>query len=240
MIAHTLIFLCLLTVSSAATPAPASTPFGALPNDAYAAVGSSFAGDNRLPQLGWSEAQVEAFLAGVRAAFQGAPVPMNSGGQALLQAIGRRMAELDREELRQRFGAEAFARPGYLSQYLRDMQKRFDLQVSDSGLLYGIKTSGQGARPEPEDTVVLSFKVNAADMQTEIAQLGGQRLRFKVRDVMPGLSEALQMMSAGSSAMVILPPELSYGTGEWPAGAEPGTPLIFTLVLHEIISAPAP
>jgi len=240
MIARALSFVLLAafaTSAGAAATSPAPSIFGTTPADAYSAVGSSFAQDNRLPQLGWSEAQVDAFLAGVRAAFRGSPAPMTREGQALLQAIGQRMQQLDQEETRQRYGAEAFAQPGYLARYLRDMQKRFDLQVTDSGMLYGIRGGGQGARPEPEDTVIVSFKVNAADMQTEIAELGGQRMRLKVSDVMPGLVEALQMMSSGSSAMLILPPELTYGTGQWPAGVEHYTPLVFTVVLHEIISA---
>ncbi len=230
-------FLAMAAIASAAARSSSPVVFGARPHDAFAAVGSSLAQDNRLSQLGWSEAQVEAFIAGIRAAFKGEPAPMTPEGQALLQHIGERVAELEREEIRQRYGAEAFARPGYLNEYLRDIQKRFDLQAGDSGLLYGIKTSGQGARPEPEDTVVLSFKVNAADMQTEIPSLGGQRMRLRVKDVVPGLSEGLQMMGAGSSAMLVLPPALSFGSGEWPAGIERGTPLIFTVVLHEIVSA---
>jgi len=146
--------------------------------------------------------------------------------------------ELDKEESRRQFGREAFAQPGYMQKYLRDMRARLQLQASDSGLVFGIKVSGGGPRPEPEDTVVISYKVHAADGKTEIPGLARERTRAKVQDLVPGLVEALQLMSVGSGAVLILPPDLSFGSGEWPEGAERDTPLIFSLVLHEIVEQP--
>jgi len=206
------------------------------PLDAYAAVGSSMVQDNRLSQLGWTEAQVEAFVQGVRAAFRGEGRPVNAATQALLNEIGRRTQEMEQAELRARFGAEAFARPGYLQTYLKEMAKQFQLERSDSGLCYGIRP-GYGARPTPEDSVVISYKVNLADTTTEVAALGVNRQKVRVADLPPGLVEALQMMTVDSAAMLVLPPDLSYGDGEWPEGTERGTPLLFTVKLHEVIPA---
>ena len=43
------------------------------------------------------------------------------------------------------------------------------------------------------------------------------------------------------NGMFVLPPDLSYGTGEWPHGVEKGSPLLFILMLHEVIPGdPAP
>ena len=207
------------------------------PLDAYAAVGSSMVQDNRLAQLGWTDAQVEAFLSGVRAAFRGESRPVDAVAQSLLNDIGRRMQEMEQAERRRQFGAEAFARPGYLQTYLKDISKQFQLERSDSGLCYGIK-AGYGARPAPEDTVVISYKVTQADATTEVPRLAANRQKTRVADLMPGLAEALQMMTVDSAAMLVLPPDLSFGAGEWPAGTERGTPLLFTVKLHEVITAP--
>lgn len=215
----------------AADPAPPA------PLDAYAAVGSSMVQDNRLAHLGWTDAQVEAFLGGVRAAFRGDGRAVDATAQALLNDIGRRMQEMEAAERRRQFGAEAFARPGYLQAYLKDISKRFQLQRSDSGLCYGIQP-GSGARPAPEDTVVISYKTNLADTTTEVPGMSVNRQRLRVADLLPGLAEALQMMTVDSAAMLVLPPDISFGEGEWPAGTERGTPLLFTVKLHEVIAAP--
>ena len=111
------------------------------------------------------------------------------------------------------------------------------MERSDSGLCYGIK-AGYGARPAPEDTVVISYKVTLADTTTDVPSLAANRLKARVADLLPGLAEALQMMTVDSAAMLVLPPDLSFGAGEWPAGTERGTPLLFTVKLHEVIAAP--
>jgi FKBP-type peptidyl-prolyl cis-trans isomerase FkpA len=223
--------LCVAAVLAAQNTVP-STPL-----EAYAAVGSSMVQDNRLAQLGWTEAQVEAFLSGVRAAFRGEGRPVDTVAQGLLNDIGRRMQELEQAERRRQFGAEAFARPGHLQNYLKEISKQFQLERSDSGLCYGIQ-AGYGARPGPEDQVILSYKVNLADATTEVPALAVNRQKVRVGDLLPGLAEALQMMTVDSAAMLVLPPDLSFGPGEWPAGTERGTPLVFTVKLHEVLSAP--
>lgn len=207
------------------------------PLEAYAAVGSSMVQDNRLAQLGWTEAQIEAFVSGVRAAFRGDGRPVDAVAQGLLNEIGRRMQEMEESERRRQFGAEAFAQPGHLQNYLKEISKQFQLERSDSGLCYGIK-AGYGARPAPEDTVVISYKVTLADTTTDVPSLAANRLKARVADLLPGLAEALQMMTVDSAAMLVLPPDLSFGAGEWPAGTERGTPLLFTVKLHEVIAAP--
>lgn len=232
---HQVLRLLSLAALFGAAALQAATP--SAPLEAYAAVGSSIVDDNRLGRLGWTEAQVEAFLTGVRAAFRGEGRPVDAAAQALLNEIGRRMQEMEQAELRVRFGAEAFARPGHLQNYLKEICKQYQLERSDSGLCYGIK-AGYGPRPGPGDSVVISYKVTLADATTEVPALAVNRQKVRVADLMPGLAEALQMMTVDSAAMLVLPPDISFGAGEWPAGTERGTPLLFTVKLHEVIAAP--
>lgn len=208
-----------------------------VPLDAYTAIGASLIQDNRLAKLGWTDPQIEAFVRGVRAGFHGQSAPADPSAQALFNEIGRRLQELEKEELRLKFGTEAFARPGYLQQYLKETRKQFGLDASDSGLSFGIRTAGFGVRPGPDDTVVISYKVTKADARTDLPQLQVEKLRIKVSELLPGLAEACQMMTVDSLAMLVLPPDLSYGDGKWPPGTDRGTPLLFTLKLHEVVAA---
>jgi FKBP-type peptidyl-prolyl cis-trans isomerase len=219
----------------AASPAPPATPATL---EAYAAVGASLVQDNRLTLLGWTDAQIEAFLRGVRAGFRGEAGPVDPSAQGLFNEIGRRMQELEQAEQQQRFSTEAFAQPGRLAAYLKEMRKQFALEATDSGLCYAIKSGGYGAKPGPDDTIIISCKVNKADASTELPQLAKDKFKIKVADLPPGLAEGFQMMAVGSIALMVLPPDLSYGAGDWPAGTDRGTPLLFTVKLHEIIAAP--
>lgn len=228
----------LLGLALAVSPALAADAPAPAPLEAYAAVGASLVRDNRLAQLGWSEAQIEAFLRGVRAGFRGEGPSVDTKAQGLLNDIGRRMQELEQAELKSRYGAEAFARPGYLAEYMKEKRKQFGLEATDSGLSYGMRSAGSGVRPAPEDTIVISYKVTGADAQTELPQLKVEKLKVKLSDLLPGLAEGFQMMTVESIAMMILPPDLTYGDGPWPPGTERGTPLIYTMKLHEVISHP--
>jgi FKBP-type peptidyl-prolyl cis-trans isomerase len=76
----------------------------------------------------------------------------------------------------------------------------------------------------------------AADGTTKLPQLSFARAQLKMTDLLPGFMEGLQMMTVDSTAIFVLPPSLSFGEGEWPAGVERGAPLIFQVTLHEIIS----
>lgn len=56
-----------------------------------------------------------------------------------------------------------------------------------------------------------------------------------VTDLLPGLAEGVQLLKPGGKALVYLPPQLSFGTGDWPDKVPRGMPLAFFLELHEVV-----
>jgi FKBP-type peptidyl-prolyl cis-trans isomerase len=125
-----------------------------------------------------------------------------------------------------------------LTRYFRAMQKQLKLQISDSGLGYNVTTSSSGVRPRPGDTVVITVQATAADGVTKLPQLSAERIRARMGGMMPGLVEGLQMMTVGAHAVFVIPPALSFGGGAWPAGVEPGSPLIYAVTLLEVTPGP--
>lgn len=205
-----------------------------IPLNAYAEIGSMFAQSSRIGELGWSEEQFAAFLSGVRASFKHQPYPLSDYARRAYQEMTKRVSELESQDLQKRF-----SQPAELKKYLREMCKRFDLQQSDSGLAFGVKTAGSELRPGPQDTVVVSLVAASSDTQTDLPKLKADHLRTKVSDLLPGLAEGVQMMTLDSKAMFILPPDLSFGSGNWPEGVLRGTPICFLVTLHEVINADA-
>lgn len=220
----------------AAPAASQDSGAGAVPLAAYTAAGASFAKSSHLGELGWNESEFNAFLDGVRLAYRGQPVPAAQGTEQLFTAMTRRVAEIEARD-RQRM----FSDPKWLEAYMKDACKKFSLTRSDSGLAYAVVSKGKGVRPGPDDTVIVSANVTAADGATELPALKLDKQRVKVADLVPGLREGVQMMTLDSRGMFVVPPDLSYGNEAWPHGVERGSPLLFVLVLHEVIPGdPAP
>lgn len=114
------------------------------------------------------------------------------------------------------------------------------VKVTASGLQYQVMTEGTGPVPKKEDTVKCHYTGTLIDgTKFDSSVDRGQPAEFPVAGVIPGWTEALQMMKVGSKYKLFIPPELAYG----PAG-RPGIPansaLIFEVELLEIVKANAP
>lgn len=222
----------------AAGTSPSEAAPTTLPLTAFAALGSSFAQTNKLGELGWTEEQKAAFLEGVNAALHGKAYAMDEAARLVSNEMARRVHEL--EARRKQQATEEFAKPGRLAQYMKEMRKRHGLQVSDSGLAYSIEAGRAGPRPRPGDTVVVTCVATAADGTTNLPQLSNDHVRVKMENLLPGFMEGLQMMMVGSRGRFLLPPALSFGDNEWPPGVDRGTPLLFLVTLHEIVTPENP
>lgn len=241
--------LSLLLTLSAAAQSPAAfdplkkaevNPFASAPRpfppSAYAALGSSFVLGGSLPDLGWNEEEIAAFVEGVRGAFQGRRYVLDETVRQLTVEMGRRVEEIEKRKQQQQAVA-APAQAEQFAKYFKELRKRFPLQQSDSGLGYFIQPGRAGVRPRPGDIVVVSCVVLAADAKTPLPQLSNNHVRIKLEGLLPGFIEGLQMMTVDAQGMFVFPPELSFGDGEWPQGVERGSPLIFQVTLHEVIGA---
>ena len=217
----------------AATPAPPAAPApGAYPLAAYAAFGSALVQSGHLGELGWNDAQVGAFLDGMRAAFEGKGAPADEAARQLAAEMGRRIQAIAAGPPGP--AAPAADAKSRLERYFKEMKKRLALQISQSGLGYNVTTSSSGVRPRPGDAIVVTVQAVAADGTTKLPKLSGERIRANLDGMMPGLREGLQMMTVGAHAVFVIPPALSFGGGAWPEGVEPGTPLVYYVTLDGV------
>jgi FKBP-type peptidyl-prolyl cis-trans isomerase FklB len=101
-----------------------------------------------------------------------------------------------------------------------------------SGLQYKALTTGTGAKPTLEDTVICQYRLTLADgKEVDSSYKRGQPLTMAVKGAIKGWTEVLQMMPVGSKWEVFVPPSLAYG--ERGAGADigPNATLVFELEL---------
>ena len=83
---------------------------------------------------------------------------------------------------------------------------------TDSGILYRVLTVGSGAKPGPDDTVVVHYRGTLPDGQEfDSSYNRGQPATFSLGGIIAGWKEVLQLMPEGAKWEVVIPPELGYG-----------------------------
>ncbi len=96
--------------------------------------------------------------------------------------------------------------------FLQANQEKEGVNVLPSGLQYKVITPGSGPKPGPKDQVTLHFRSRTiAGKEYNSSYKRGGPHTTKVNTMLPGLSEALQLMSPGAKWEIYMPPELAYG-----------------------------
>jgi len=118
--------------------------------------------------------------------------------------------------------------------FLEENKKKEGVVILPSGLQYKILKAGEGKKPAADDTVEVSYKGTLINGKVFDSSQPGTPLALRVKQVIPGWQEALQLMPVGSKWQLFIPPELAYG--QQGAGAEigPNATLIFEVELLAI------
>lgn len=120
--------------------------------------------------------------------------------------------------------------------FLKNNKSNKDIQTTESGLQYEIIKSGNGKRPSKTDTVSVHYHGTLIDGTVFDSSVErGTPASFGVHQVIPGWTEALQLMDIGSKYRLFIPQELAYGANPHPGGPiQPFSALIFEVELLEI------
>ena len=104
-----------------------------------------------------------------------------------------------------------------------------------SGLQYKIIKQGSGVKPSKDDTVTVDYTGHLIDGQVfDSSEKTGKPATFKVSQVIPGWTEALQLMPAGSTWEVYIPANLAYGPRSVGGPIGPNETLIFQIHLISV------
>lgn len=90
--------------------------------------------------------------------------------------------------------------------------KKPGVTTTDSGLQYRVITRGTGPTPTASDTVTVHYRGTFVDgNEFDSSHKRGEPATFPVGGVIPGWTEALQLMPVGSKFELAIPSELAYG-----------------------------
>lgn len=142
--------------------------------------------------------------------------------QSYLNAIGEKKFAAFKEE------GEAF---------LNENKSKAGVQTTASGLQYEVIEAGSGAKPSVQSQVKVHYHGTLIDGTIfDSSVQRGEPATFGVNQVIPGWTEALQLMPAGSKYRLYIPQNLGYGAHPHPGGAiKPFMALIFDVELLEVL-----
>jgi FKBP-type peptidyl-prolyl cis-trans isomerase len=125
--------------------------------------------------------------------------------------------------------------------FLKENAAKEGVKTTESGLQYLVMTEGAGPKPKEEDTVSVHYKGTLLDgTEFDSSYSRNEPAVFPLNRVIPGWTEALQLMPVGSKYRIFLPPDLAYGDRGAPPVIEPGSMLIFEVELLGIENGETP
>jgi FKBP-type peptidyl-prolyl cis-trans isomerase FklB len=117
--------------------------------------------------------------------------------------------------------------------FLTENKKKEGVITLPSGLQYKIIKEGTGKMPKAADTVTTNYRGALIDgTEFDSSYKRGEPATFPVNGVIPGWTEALQLMKTGSKWQLFIPSNLAYGE----RGTGPVAPNAVLLFDVELIS----
>lgn len=119
--------------------------------------------------------------------------------------------------------------------FLEENKAKEGVKVTASGLQYKVLTTGNGKAPAATDRVTVNYVGKLIDgTQFDSSYDRNEPATFTVNQVIPGWTEALQLMREGDKWMLFIPGNLAYG--EQGAGGQipPNATLIFEVELLKV------
>jgi FKBP-type peptidyl-prolyl cis-trans isomerase len=171
-----------------------------------------------------------SLVAGINDVITGAPPKYTD--EQLGQTMRRFMQEMQQKnmtKMQQQLAKNKKAETDFLARN----KTQPGVQATASGLQYKVIQPGKGASPTLADTVRCNYRGTLLDgSEFDNSQLHGGPAEFRVGEVIPGWTEALQKMKVGDKWQLYVPAALAYDMDPPPgSNIEPGSMLIFDIEL---------
>jgi FKBP-type peptidyl-prolyl cis-trans isomerase FkpA len=183
------------------------------------------------------EVDLKVLMRGIETGLSGEePAISQEEAMAVQQAFGQKLqakreAEMQAAAQKNREEGEAF---------LAANKGKPGVETTPSGLQYKVETAGSGPRPAATDTVKVHYTGTLLDgTKFDSSVDRGQPAQFALNAVIPGWTEALQLMPVGSKYTLWIPSDLAYGDRGTPGPIGPNATLKFEVELIEIVQAEA-
>ncbi len=150
-----------------------------------------------------------------------------------------KISEQERQDVMSQFQMETMAKLGEKNKqegekFLAENKKKKGVVSLPSGLQYKVISKGKGEKPKLTDKVKTHYRgtlIDGSEFDSSIAR--GEPITFPLNQVIPGWTEALQLMETGAKWQLFVPADLAYGSQGRP-GIPPNSTLVFEVELISI------
>jgi len=140
--------------------------------------------------------------------------------------MAKRTSEFNKKSEENKVKGEAF---------LNANKSKEGVVVLPSGLQYKVIEKGTGSKPGKTDTVTVEYTGHLIDGTVfDSTDKTGKPASFQVSQVIPGWTEALQLMPSGSTWEIFVPANLAYGPRSVGGPIGPNETLIFKIHLISV------
>jgi FKBP-type peptidyl-prolyl cis-trans isomerase FklB len=175
---------------------------------------------------------LDIYAAGIRDSLGGREPRMSPEEiRATVANLRQRVAGVQQKALKEQ--ADKNYRDG--EDFLVENARKEGVKSLPSGLQYKVLRAGSGRAPKAADTVTVHYRgtfINGTEFDSSITR--GQPQTFKADGVIPGWTEALQLMQEGDKWQIFVPANLAYGEKGAPPRIPPNSALIFEVELISV------
>lgn len=174
----------------------------------------------------------DALTKGIKDGLSGSkPLLTEKEVQETMQAFQKTMMAKQAEKMKTM--AEKNKKEG--EAFLAENKKKEGVKTTSSGLQYKVIKEGTGKMPKATDTVTVNYRGTLIDgTEFDSSYKRNEPTTFPVNGVIPGWTEALQMMKTGSKYQLFIPANLAYGDRGAGQQIGPGATLIFEVELISV------
>ena len=169
---------------------------------------------------------------GIRDGLSGAKPLLSEQEAKEVLAVFEKVMVAKQEEVRKALG-EKNKKEG--EAFLAENKVKQGVTTTPSGLQYKVIKPGTGKKPKASDTVTVNYRgtlIGGTEFDSSYRR--GKPATFPVNGVIPGWTEALQLMEEGAKMELVIPSRLAYGEQGAGQAIGPNATLVFEVELISI------
>jgi FKBP-type peptidyl-prolyl cis-trans isomerase FklB len=192
-------------------------------------IGTQIGGNLKKAEI---DVNLELLIQGLKDTLQGKEPALS---QAYMQKVYSDWQQRLRAEQLAKQKKEAAENLAAGTTFLEANKAKEDVKVLPSGLQYKVITEGTGNTPTADDKVKTHYRGTLIDgTEFDSSYKRNKPAEFRVKGVIKGWTEALQLMKEGGKWELYIPANLAYGERPRP-GIPPNSTLVFEIELIEIV-----
>lgn len=179
------------------------------------------------------DVDADQLAAGLKAVLKGEKTVLTQ--EEMGQVLTAYQQEMQMKQMAE-MAAEAAKNEKQSQDYLENNGKQDGVIILESGLQYKIINAGTGVSPKADSKVEVHYRGSLLDgTEFDSSYKRGEPASFPVNGVIPGWTEALQLMKEGAKWQLVIPSELAYAERGAPPMIPPNATLIFDVELLKVL-----